>query len=51
MDNHPNVEKIIHQLDIRPDQVLVQAIIIVRVDESLLRRLGIQWGRDYPTGK
>lgn len=35
--------KIIHQLDTRPDEVLVEAI-VVKVDENLLDKLGIEWG-------
>ena len=37
------IKKIVKLLDVRPKQVLVQAL-IVRVDESLLSNLGIEWG-------
>lgn len=37
------LRRIIKQLDIRPEQVLIQAI-IVRVNESVLNQLGVQWG-------
>jgi general secretion pathway protein D len=35
--------RVIHQLDVRPQEVLVEAI-IVKVDENLLNQLGIEWG-------
>lgn len=35
--------RVIHKLDVRPQQVLVQAI-IVKVNQSVLNRLGIIWG-------
>ncbi|MDF1655600.1 MAG: type II secretion system secretin GspD [Coxiellaceae bacterium] len=35
--------KVIRTLDVRPMQVLVEAI-IVRVDEEMMRKLGVQWG-------
>ena len=35
--------KVVRSLDVRPMQVLVEAI-IVRIDEQLMRQLGIQWG-------
>ncbi len=41
------LKNVVRQLDIRPDQVLVQAI-IVRVDESVLSQLGVQWGTSNP---
>ncbi|MDP1574003.1 MAG: type II secretion system secretin GspD [Coxiellaceae bacterium] len=34
---------VIHRLDRRPQEVLVEAI-IVKVDENLLNKLGIEWG-------
>lgn len=39
------LKRVIKELDVRPMQVLVEAI-IVRIDESLLRQLGIQWGTE-----
>ena len=42
-----NLKTVVQQLDIRPKQVLVQAI-IVRVDESVVNQLGIQWGTTNP---
>lgn len=38
-----NLTRVIHRLDGRPQEVLVEAI-IVQVDESLLNKLGIVWG-------
>ena len=38
-----SLRKVIRQLDVRPSQVLVEAI-IVRVDQTLLNQLGIVWG-------
>ena len=43
------LKKVVRQLDTRPEQVLVQAI-IVRVDENVLNQLGIQWGTTNPDG-
>ncbi len=37
------VESIVRRLDTKPQQVLVEAI-IVKMDESLLKQLGIVWG-------
>ena len=37
------LNKVINKLDVRPRQVLVEAI-IVNVSESLVNKLGIQWG-------
>lgn len=45
-----NLNGVIHQLDVRPQQVLVEAI-IVQVDQSLLHRLGIIWGTENETGQ
>jgi len=42
-----NLKRVIKALDVRPEQVLVQAI-IVRVDESVANQLGIQWGTTNP---
>lgn len=44
-----SLKSIIAKLDIRPKQVLVEAI-IAEVDESDLTNLGIQWGSVTPTG-
>jgi general secretion pathway protein D len=44
------IKKIVKLLDVRPKQVLVQAL-IVRIDESLLADLGIQWGKLGADGK
>lgn len=41
------LKQVVRQLDIRPGQVLVQAL-IVRVDESVLEQLGVQWGTTTP---
>lgn len=38
-----SLRKVIRQLDVRPSQVLVEAI-IVKVDQTLLNQLGIVWG-------
>ena len=43
------LKSVIAKLDIRPAQVLVEAI-IVQVNESLLNNLGIQWGSVMPGG-
>ncbi len=40
-----NLKSIISQLDVQPQQVLVEAI-IAQVDERLVRQLGITWGVD-----
>lgn len=42
-----NLQKVIKTLDSRPQEVLVQAI-IVRIDETALSKLGIQWGSGNP---
>lgn len=42
-----SLKQIVQQLDTRPKQVLVQAI-IVRVDEAVIQQLGIQWGTTNP---
>lgn len=41
------VKSIITKLDVRPKQVLIQAI-IAQVDESLLSQLGVEWGMINP---
>ena len=38
-----SLRHVIHQLDVRPKEVLVQAI-IVKIDEGLLNQLGVVWG-------
>lgn len=38
------IHQIVKQLDVKPQQVLVQAI-IAQVDESMAKRLGIEWGQ------
>lgn len=38
-----NLMRVIRRLDVRPQEVLVEAI-IVKVDENLLNKLGIVWG-------
>ncbi|MCB1827984.1 MAG: type II secretion system secretin GspD, partial [Coxiellaceae bacterium] len=38
-----SLRKVIRELDVRPSQVLVEAI-IVKVDQTLLNQLGIVWG-------
>lgn len=43
------LKAIIAELDVRPQQVLIEAI-IVEVDESVLENLGIQWGATLPSG-
>lgn len=43
------IKTVIAKLDIRPKQVLVEAI-IAEVDESNLSNLGIQWGSVTPSG-
>ncbi len=42
-----SLQAVIKHLDVRPDQVLVQAI-IVQVDQGLLNKLGIEWGSTNP---
>lgn len=42
-----NLVSIVNQLDNRPQEVLVQAI-IVRIDETALTKLGVQWGSGDP---
>ncbi len=44
-----NLKTVIRQLDIKPRQVLVEAI-IVKVDQSLLNQLGVVWGSDLEQG-
>lgn len=49
-----NLMRVVHRLDARPEEVLVEAI-IVKVDENVLNQLGIVWGTpdaslDNPTG-
>jgi len=36
---------IVHQLDLKPRQVLVEAV-IAQVDEKMMQKLGIMWGTD-----
>lgn len=43
------LKSIIAQLDVQPQQVLIEAI-IVEVDESVVENLGIQWGATLPSG-
>ena len=38
-----NIEKVIRQLDVRPKQVLVEAI-IAEVDQNLASKFGVTWG-------
>jgi general secretion pathway protein D len=40
---------IIRELDVKPQQVLIEAI-IVEVDETVMENLGIQWGSTLPAG-
>lgn len=42
-----SLEKVIKKIDTRPQEVLVQAI-IVKIDESAMSQLGIQWGMGNP---
>ncbi|MBA3661606.1 MAG: type II secretion system secretin GspD [Gammaproteobacteria bacterium] len=44
------IKTVIAKLDIRPAEVLVEAI-IAEIEERNLRSLGIQWGSVGPTGK
>ena len=44
-----NLEKVIKEIDIPPQQVLVEAI-IVQLDESVANQLGIEWGSRIDTG-
>lgn len=39
------LKRVVKVLDVRPLQVLVEAI-VVRLDQSLIRQLGIQWGTE-----
>lgn len=41
--------RVIHRLDVRPHEVLVEAV-IVKVNESLLNKLGIVWGTSDGSG-
>ncbi len=43
------LKTIIKELDVQPQQVLIEAI-IVEVDESVMENLGIQWGATLPSG-
>src|SRR5476649_2129134 len=43
-----SLRSIVAKLDIRPAQVLVQAV-IVELDQDDLKNLGIQWGSRNPT--
>lgn len=38
-----SLKHVVKQIDVRPQQVLVQAI-IVKIDESTMTNLGVQWG-------
>lgn len=44
-----NLVQVIHRLDVRPREVLVEAI-IVKIDENLLNKLGIVWGTSDGSG-
>lgn len=44
------ITDIIHSLDTKPQQVLVEAI-IVKVDESLINQLGVVWGSVNSSGQ
>ncbi len=44
-----NLKAIIQQLDIRPEQVFIQAI-IVELDSSSMEKLGVQWGTFMTSG-
>jgi len=44
-----NLKSVIAELDTRPQEVLVQAI-IVKIDESSMAQLGVQWGMGDPRG-
>lgn len=44
-----SLQQVIAQLDTRPQEVLVQAI-IVKMDESTLSQFGVQWGMGDPRG-
>src|SRR3990167_9540766 len=44
-----NLVQVIHRLDVRPQEVLVEAI-IVKIDENLLNKLGIVWGTSDGSG-
>ena len=44
-----NLQGIVKELDVQPQQVLVQAI-IVEMDENLVNQLGIQWGLTDSSG-
>src|SRR3990167_5862151 len=44
-----NLVKVIKRLDVRPQEVLVEAI-IVKIDENLLNKLGIVWGSSTGAG-
>jgi len=44
------LKRVISQLDIRPAQLLVEAM-VAEVDESDVNSLGIEWGSDQQTGK
>lgn len=44
------LKRVISQLDIRPAQLLVEAM-VAEVDENDVNSLGIEWGSDQQTGK
>ncbi len=43
------LRRVISQLDIRPAQLLIEAL-VVEVDESDVKQLGIEWGSNQQTG-
>jgi general secretion pathway protein D len=43
------LKKVISQLDIKPDQLLIEAL-VAEVDENNINNLGIEWGSDSQTG-
>lgn len=43
------IKRVIAKIDVRPQEVLVQAI-IVKMSESQMLRLGVQWGMGSPEG-
>lgn len=44
------IKAVIHQLDIKPAQLLIEAM-VAEIDESTLTNLGIEWGSLGQTGK
>lgn len=44
------LKSVIGQLDIRPAQLLIEAL-VAEVDESDIQRLGIEWGSNQQTGR